>query len=267
MNRVQRLLPLLALLCIAADDEAPALRRVDPDNPGGQRYGDDDGSDGFTGYPVDPGNADDRYYDTASEHRDYSPNWTGAWVGGGVQTGWMRSRAKWLDAPEDALTITPYLQASSINHIADVQLAFTHAFSLGDDDVTLRRDSFTASLHAHPSFLSIIGATRAAYTIADWSVMFGPSVERVGLERADLPTESWWRAGWHVGTTLNTYLDSPNDGASWWIGATYRYNVAGGDRDLEGIGRDPLREHNVQLRLTYRFNGNVGAGMPGPTHP
>lgn len=266
-SRALPLAPLLALCCIAADDELPSYPRVDPDNPGGERLGDDDGADGFTGYPADPGQPSDPYYDTTAEHRPFSPNWTGAWLGGGLQSGWMRSRALWLDAPQSAITVMPYLQFSSINHIADLQLAYQHAFALADNDtVELGRDSLIASLHAHPSFLSIIGGTRGAYTIADWSVMFGPSAERIDVN-LDGQKSSWWRAGWHVGTTFNTYLDSPHDGSSWWIGATYRYAVAGGDRDVAAIGRDPLREHNVQLRLTYRLHGNAGSGFEGPQAP
>src|SRR5690625_5424688 len=66
-------------------------KRRDPNTPGGERVGADET---FEGYPADPDEIEGQLYtDTLADYHKYSPHWTGAAWGFGIQggAGWMRS--------------------------------------------------------------------------------------------------------------------------------------------------------------------------------
>lgn len=267
--RIGRLLAALplCLLCIAAGDEDPTYPRIDPDNPGGERYGDDDGDDGFTGYPADPGEPDDAYHDVSSEYQRYSPNWTGAFIGGGLLGGMAAVRGDLIDGVDRAPAFGAFFNWSSLNQIVDLQLQYLRAdFSptfAGGADGRLLRQTVGANLLLHPLFLETIGGGRSSWTMANTYVLVGLGAEFNAIE-ADERRVDYQSLGWRIGAGTGTYLDNPNDGGAFWLGLQFqRAYVQGAPSDPE-VGRAKLRENVVFLRLSYRWNGNVFAGFGGP---
>jgi len=263
----------LAWLCAAPlaayAEDGPVYRNIYADNPGGERYGEDDGEDGFTGYPVDPGEPGDAYYDTTVEHRRYSPNWTGAFVGGGLYFGLASANSDLIDGRPRTPTLGGFLQFSSLNHVIDLSLGFhKHRYTseISEVDATIHRNSLALTVALHPGFLGIIGGDRYSYSLANFAILIGPSVEWTNIQTAP-HSERYRSPGWHVGAVAGTYLDSPNDGQSFWLEFMYRYNNTSGDHNSTFIERRHIREHWLLLRLSFRVNGNIIGGMRGPDAP
>lgn len=270
---IRRAAALLLLLVwpilVAADDEEHEYPRIDPDNPGGERFGDDPDDD-YSGYPVDPGEPDDPYYDTTAEHRPYSPNWTGAFVGGGAMGGVATFRAPYTEGVAVAPTFGVFAETSTVYHILTLQTAYRFAsfrpnFDLGGEG-TLTRHSITGSAVIHPLFLSLLGGDWISYTLGELRFYLGPSLDSIAAEVAE-EREHMWTLGYHLGTGVDTYIDNPHDGTSWWIGFDYRYNVVTGSRDEGLFQRAKGREHAFMLRLSFRWNGNAIPMNDDPLYP
>ena len=263
------LIIVFALGSIAADGDDEHRRRADPDNPGGERVGDDDGADGFTGYPADPGEPDDLYYDATAEHQPYSPNWTGLFIGGGLIGGASFLRSDVFDDNAVGARYGAFLNASSLLHIADAQLSYTRASystSLLGEDTTLNRDSLTASFLLHPALLAIINGPAYGFPLASIYISIGASLEFVSVDSASVD-HNYSNLGWHLGGGFDYPLDNPQDGSSFWLGFQYLWNHTGGDTDDEIFSREQLLENIVMLRLSYRMNIHVFRNMPGPDAP
>jgi hypothetical protein len=254
----------------AQDEYEQPYRNTAPDNPGGERYGDDDGADGFDGYPVDVGEPGDSYHDTSTEHRAYSPNWTGAYLGVGPLVGVATIRGEYIRGVDRALAYGAFFNWSSLNQILDAQLQYTRAEfqpSLDGGDATLLRQSVAGNLLIHPLFLAIISGPRAGYTVANTYFLAGGGLEFNRLTPAAGPDVSYTSLGWRIGGGTGTYLDDPSDGGAFWLGIQFqRAYIQGSVSDPE-IGRQKLRENMVLIRLSYRRNGNVFSGFTGPDSP
>ncbi len=233
--------------------------RLDPDNPGGQRLGQDDDEDGFTGYPADPGEPSDPYFDTTAEHRLFSPNWTGAFVGLGASTGITQLRGGYLDSPSWAPSFGAFVNGGTVGALADFQLAWRYAdhnTTIETTEVDVARNSLAASIGVHPGFFYLIGGTRSDYTVADLSFFLGPSLERQNI-RGEFVNSRYTSLGYHFGARISTFLDSPQDGGAAWIGLEYRYNSISGSDSDPLLRRQRLHEHIIGLRIEWRINGLV----------
>jgi hypothetical protein len=265
------LLALCALLCSAAgDDEVDSFPLIAPDNPGGERLGDDDGADGFDGYPADPGQPGDAYYDASTEHRAYSPNWTGAYFGGGLLGGMASVRSPLSDEVLRAPAYGAFITWSSLNQILDLQGGYLGAtFTLdGAPERRLRRHSIHGAGLAHPLFLAVLGGGRMATTIANWYILGGFAAERFAFDgTATAPDEAAWAFGWKVGTGIDTYLDSPHDGGAFWLGLQYQFGLWNSTRYVRSLPRARFQEHWLLVRLSYRWNGGFFRGGRGPDVP
>lgn len=259
-----RLLALvLACFCIAAEEDEenqePA-QRVDPNNPGGDRYGAEEDHDG---YPVDPGEPGDFYFDASAENRPYSPNWTGAFVGFGALAGVATLQAPFLEQASPAPAFGAFLGACTVSALFEAQLAWwrsQHQTTFtGGIDSTLQRNTLSASVGVHPLFLWLISSGRSNFTIADFTAFVGPSLDFMSVQGDDLDLR--YRAlGYHLGARMDTYIDSPNDGGALWVGLEYRYNVTSGSGIDERLRRERAQQHLFVLRFSWRSNGMLFPG-------
>lgn len=262
-----------ALLCFAGGDEGSVtdypLRA--PDNPGGERHGDDDAEDGFDGYPVDPGEPGDSYYDVTEEHRPYSPNWTGAYFGGGLMGGLATVRTDLANGVARAPAYGVFLEWSSVNQILNLQGGYLGTrFSLDTEvgEVTLRRHGVHGAVLAHPLFLAVLNGGRVATTIANWYILVGLGAERFVWDAPpSFEDTNAWQLGWKLGSGVDTYLDSPHDGSAFWIGVQYQFGIWRTTAYEPLFPRERFQEHWVLLRLSYRWNGGFFAGGEGPDVP
>lgn len=258
----------VVLACGLVATAADARERRDGDVPGGERFGAESDT-GFTGYPVDPGPAHSAYYDPSAQHRLYSPDWTGAFVGGGLLLGPAFSQHQAFGDMQPAFSSGLFLNVSSVQQIADVQLAWTQHRTQGpldDTDAELGRHSIAGSVLVHPFFLMLLFGDRFAYTMAQLHALAGVSLDVVRL-RESSDTTRRTGLGWHVGGGIDTYLARPRGRGSWWIGPQWRYQRVPGTFEDPRFTRAPIHEHHVWLRLSYRFHGNLLTGMRGPSVP
>jgi hypothetical protein len=250
----------LASNTFAQEPETEEFPRIDPDNPGGERLGQDGADDGFTGYPADPGAADDPYFDTTVESRPYVPNYTAAYVAGGLTVGATQLRGRLLDQPSFAPAFGAHFGLGTVAALADFQLSWVTALHSGVQietaPVDITHHSLAASVGVHPGFFWLIGGTRLDYTIADFALVAGPSIEWMTYDGEYLQA-NYAVPGYHVGARIATYLDSPQDGGAAWLGFEYRYNnISGSDND-PFFERQRLKEHTFTLRIQWRVNGLV----------
>mgnify|MGYP000950718659 CR=1 FL=1 len=250
------------------DDEPPDYRRTDPDNPGGERVGDDDGDDGFTGYPEDPGRPGDAYRDASSEYRPFSPNWTGAFVGGGLLGGATSLRGEFLEGMDHAPGFGLFLNASTVQQVLDVQVhylraSYTAPVTPGSADFT--RQHAGVALLVHPFFLFVINTPPAAYIIANAYAMIG-----LGADITDVTGDvdaHYAGLGWRLGGGVDVPIDDPNDGGAFWLGFQWQHAFVRGEPSIDAVGRDRLRENYLLLRLSSRFNGGFSRIGFRPTAP
>ncbi|MFT6399852.1 MAG: hypothetical protein ACJAYU_004622 [Bradymonadia bacterium] len=258
----------------AEEDDVPEFRNVAPDNPGGERLGDDDGGDDFTGYPADPGEPSDSYHDVSSEYRAYSPNWTGAYLGVGPLVGYAAIRGEYLEGVDRALAYGAFFNWSSLNQMIDAQFQYTRAqftpelpASSGGGEANLIRQSLAGNLLLHPLFLAILSGPRGGFTVANTYLLAGAGLEFNRFEPPAGPAVSYNSIGWRIGAGTGTYLDDPSDGGAFWLGIQFQRAYIQGSMAHPEIGRQKLRENMLLIRLTYRRNGNVFTGFGGPDSP
>jgi hypothetical protein len=241
--------------------------RRDPNNPGGERLGEEED---FTGYPADPGEPGDPYYDPSSEYRAYSPNYTGQTFGLGIQGG-----VGWLYGPNfNEATVGPafggYLEATTLLGVVSFYGTLTRSqFSnapIGDDRVDVVKHELHVSTALHPLLFFILGGTRLDYTIQNFYLMAGGNLTFFDAD-GDSVNSNFTRPGFHLGAGIDTYLDDVNDGGAFWIGVQYRWTNTGGGRNDDLFRDNWIREHQLFLRLSYRWNGFIGHGASGPTAP
>lgn len=269
MRRLLAILP-LCLLCIAADDEDVQYPRIDPNNPGGERLGDDDGDDGFTGYPADPGEPDDAYHDTTSEYVRYTPNWNGAFVGGGALVGLGALRGDLVQGVDHTVAYGAFLNWSSVSQVLDLQGQYVRATyqpTLAEGGTaSFTRQGVTGDILFHPLFLTIIGGSTMSHVLSNTYVLGGLGVEfnRISPDAPDRGDIRYTSLGWRLGGGTGIYLDNPNDGGAFWLGIQFQRVYVQGAPNRAEIGRQKLRENLTMLRLSYRWNGNIFQGFGGP---
>ncbi len=240
--------------------------RTDPHTEGGERLGDDPT---FTGYPADPGDAGDLYYDATAERRAYSPGWTGAFVGIGALGGVAQVRGDLIDRPAWGPATGALLQLNSLNQIIDIHASWRWSrvpVRILDTDTTLTRNALDFSLGVHPFFIWIIGGDLISYIMANSALNVGPSVDfnDAALPGRDLDGRA---VGWHIGPSFGFPVDNTQDGNSVWVELAWTYKNSPADRDDPRFARQHLREHWLNLRVSWRHNGNVGFGAQGPDDP
>ncbi len=260
----------LALSCVAAGrDEPRDYPRTDPDNPGGQRFGADDGDDGFTGYPVDPGEPDDPYFDYMEEYAPYAPTWNGAFVGAGIISGPLSQYGTEFDERTTAFSYGAFANYSSVFEVIDLQGAYRR-YSADNAhegaDLHLTRDQLSLSGLLHPFFIGLISGTKFGYTIGAIYTLGGLSMDWVDIE-GDM-NESYRAIGWHLGGGIDIPIDSPQDGNAFWIGLQFRQDHVPGGQAEGFLRHRTIREDALLLRLTYRHNGNLlRTRIDGPEFP
>ncbi|TVR03575.1 MAG: hypothetical protein EA398_04505 [Deltaproteobacteria bacterium] len=254
----------------ALPQDANAENRRDGDVPGGERHGAEEDT-GYTGYPVDPGPPHSAYYDPSAQHRTYSPEWTGAFVGGGLLTGAALPRGRTFTDLDNSLSGGVFLNASSVQQLIDVQLTWNHhstrgALALDDSSIDLQRHSVGASVLVHPFFIVLLFGDRFFYTLAQIHAVAGVTLDTTRFSTDD---DTWRHTapGWHLGAGFDTYLARPRGRSSWWIGPQWRVQRVAGDIEDPRFRRSGLYEHHVWLRLSWRYHGNLLTGMRGPRVP
>lgn len=265
MWRLAALLP-LCLLCAASGDDIREYPRIDPNNPGGERLGADDGDDGFTGYPADPGEPGDAYHDTSAEYRAYSPNYTGAYLAGGALAGFAALRGEPIDRVDRAPAYGAFLNWSSNSQIIDLQFQYLRArFDTveGGLDTDRVRQTVGANLLFHPLFLSIIGG-RTGYIVANTYFLTGVGLEINDVHRQGQQPFDYRSPGWRIGGGTGTFLDNPNDGGGFWLGIQFQRTYVQGAANDPNVGRQKLHENALFIRLSYRRNGNIFRGFSAP---
>ena len=257
----------VAASAAAADDQGPRYpQRTDPSVPGGARLGDDDRDDNFDGYPDGPREPGDAYFDTTAEYRAYTPNWIGAFVGGGLIGGLVRQDATFLDAPVNDHLFGAFLQTASTQLVLDGELAYTQDSTqarIGGDAVTIDRHTISAAGLVHPFFLGNIRGGWFAFVVPGIYGTAGVSWNWASI-RGQAHDADISENGWHVGAGFDIPIDSPQDGGAFWAGLQYRYQRISDNRE-NALLRDGLfSEQQLLLKLAYRYNGNLFIGKLGP---
>lgn len=244
--------------------------RSDPHTEGGERYGDEEDTD-YTGYPVDPGRPSDLYYDPSAEHRRYSPLYNGSTIGFGLMGGVSRLYGPSFDGKTTAPVLGAFGSTSVVLGVATVIGSVTRAVYepvIQGEETRLSKWDIHFTTALHPGLFFNLGAGRLGYTLGQFQILAGGhlSANNVESDNPDIDRR-FFRPGFHLGLGLDTYLDTPNDGGAFWIGVQYRWNNTAGPRD-DDLWRDNwVREHQVFLRLSYRFNGNLFGGTINPDRP
>lgn len=241
--------------------------RNDPNNEGGERYGEDED---WTGYPVDPGKPSDEYYDPTVEYRPYSPNWTGASTGFGVMAGWTRPYGPAFDEKKNnGWQVGGFAQTSTILNIVDLIGAVSYSQSdvtIGGTDAELDRWELSVSATIHPGLFFLLAGSTLDRIISSLYLMGGGHFTHQKTTGAGIDSK-FFRPGWHLGVGMDFALDSVNNGKAAWIGFQYRWNNTSGGLNDDIYRYNWTRDHQVLLRLMYRWNGNVARGVPGPSRP
>ena len=268
------LAPTLALLMTSSS--AFALRvppapeydgRTDPHEDGGERLGEDED---WTGYPVDPGRPSDRYYDSTTEYRPYSPNWTGASTGFGIMGGFTRPYGPAFDVKtNNGYQLGVFAQTSTILNIVDVIGAVTWSsadVTLGGEEADLTRWEISASATLHPGLFFLLAGSTLDRIISSFYLMAGGHMTHQRTV-GDTIDSKFFRPGWHLGMGIDFNLDSVNNGKAAWIGVQYRWNNTAGGLNDDIYRYNWTRDHQIFLRLMFRWNGNVARSVPGPGAP
>ncbi len=257
----------------AAFDEPRDYPRNDPDNPGGERVGDHEdatgGDDDFTGYPADPGDPDDEYYDQSTEYRAYSPSYTGATFGIGIRGGFAQQYGPQFDDKALGPAFGGFLNMSTVLQVVTLEGGLSHSRfdnSIGGEDVSVTSTSLDISQALHPGLFLNIGASRLLYTLATFKLMFGGTFAFNHVEGENIDAK-WARAGFMAGLGMDTYLDSIHDGRAMWVGFEYRWVNMSGGQDEPEFRHTWMRQHQFFIRFTYRINGNIIRGLRGPDIP
>lgn len=278
MKLSARTLSALAATCALLAWSAPALAikvppapvyegRNDPNNEGGERYGEDED---WTGYPVDPGTPNDPYYDPTVEYRPYSPNWTGASTGFGIMGGYTRPFGQAFDSKQNnGWQVGGFVQTSTILNIADFigALSYSQAdVTLGGVEADLTRWELSASATLHPGLFFLLGGSLLDRIISSVYLMAGGHLTHQKTVGDGIDSK-FFRPGFHLGTGLDFALDNVNNGRAAWIGVQYRWNNTAGGLHDDLYRYRWTRDHQILLRLMFRWNGNVARGIPGPGAP
>lgn len=238
--------------------------RRDPDNPGGERLGEEED---FTGYPADPGDADDSYYDPSVEYRAYSPNYTGQTIGFGVYGGVARLYGERFREATTGPAFGAYIEGTSLLGAVSFNGTLTRSqfenAPVGDSSVDVVKHDLHATTALHPLLFFILGGTRFDYTMQNLYLLAGGNLSFFDAEGGDVDA-NFIRPGFHLGAGIDTYLDNVNDGGAFWIGVQYRWNNTAGGRKNDTFRDSWIREHQFFLRLSYRWNGFIGHGARGP---
>lgn len=242
-------------------------KRRDPNTPGGERVG---AEEDFDGYPADPDEIEGQLYtDTLADYHKYSPHWTGAAWGLGIQGGasWMYGQA--VEGKSVGPAFGAFAQITTLLNVIDLIAAINHsAFesTIGQEDVDMTRWDMSVSATIHPMFFSALSGGWFSRFLSQLYFMGGGNLT-VQKTRGATIDSRFVRPGFHAGAGIDTYITNPNRRASLWLGVQYRWtNTAGGLND-EIFVHNWTREHQIFARLTIRFNGNIINTVPGPSAP
>lgn len=270
-------LALLSLLLtaaapLAASAEEPARgnprypHRTDPSVSGGERLGDDDLPDDFDGYPTDGRDPGDAYFDTTSEYRSYTPNWTGSFVGGGLIGGLTLQDATFFREPVSSGLYGAFLQMASTQLVLDGEISYTRAATEAEvegDPVRIERQTVAFAGLVHPFFLGNIRGGWFAFVVpgiyGTAGVSWNWATLRGAAHDADVSEN-----GWHIGAGLDLPIDSPNDGGALWAGLQVRYARITDNREVVWLRDGLFSEQQLLFKLSYRYNGNLFIGKSGP---
>lgn len=243
-------------------------KRRDPNTPGGERVGDDED---FEGYPADPDEVDGQLYtDTINgEYHKYSPHWTGAAWGFGVQggAGWLYGQA--FEGKAVSPAFGAFAQVTTLLNVVDVIVGFNHSrfdTKIDEMDVNTTRWDMSLSATIHPMFFSSFSSDWFSRFLSQFYLMGGGDIA-VQKTKGDTIDSRIVRPGFHMGGGIDTYLTNPNRRASLWLGVQYRWVNTAGAIDDEIFVNKWSREHQIFARLTIRFNGNLFDSVPGPSAP
>ena len=253
----------------AADDSEESLRyprRTDPSVSGGERLGDDDLPDDFDGYPTDGRDPGDAYFDTTSEYRSYTPNWTGSFVGGGLIGGAMLQDATFFREPVSSGLYGAFLQMASTQLVLDGELSYTRTSTSAEvegDAVRIERQTIALAGLAHPFFLGNIRGGWFAFVVPGIYGTAGVSWNWASLRGASHDADVS-ENGWHIGAGLDLPIDSPNDGGAFWAGMQVRYARITDNREVVWLRDGLFSEQQLLFKLSYRYNGNIIVRKSGP---
>lgn len=240
-------------------------KRLDPNTDGGERVGDDDD---FTGYPKDPNELDNQLYQDASEdYFRYSRAYTGAAWGFGLQGGVSMMNGPVFDKLHVGGIYGGFIQITTLLNVVDVFITATHeniGSSVQDVPVNMKHTDLSLSLTIHPMFFAMLSREWFTTTLAQFYMMGGGNLG-IQSTQGDGIDSRFIRPGYHIGAGIDFYLTNPDKGKSLWLGVQYRWtNTPGGLHD-DLFRYNWTREHQIFLRLSIRFNGNIGNSVPGPS--
>lgn len=241
--------------------------RRDPNTPGGERVG---AHEGFDGYPADPDEVDNQLYtDTQGEYRRYSPHWTGASWGFGLQggAGWMYGQG--FDEIKAGPAFGGFAQITTLMSVVDAIIAVNHSrfnSKIDNVDVQSKRLDISLSVTIHPMFFAGLTGEWFARFLSQLYLMGGGNLTIQNTKGENIDSR-FTRPGFHLGGGIDTYITNPNRRASLWLGVQYRWvNTAGGLND-DHFRYKWTREHQIFARITIRFNGNIINSLPAPSSP
>lgn len=242
-------------------------KRLDPNTDGGERVGEDED---FTGYPKDPNEVDGQLYQDASEeYVKYSKAWTGASWGFGLQGGASMMNGPVFDKLKVGGIYGGFVQITTLLNVVDLMITATHenvGTSISNVPVNVAHTDLSLSATIHPMFFAMFSRQWFAITISQFYMMGGGNLG-IQSTQGDGIDSRFVRPGFHMGAGIDTYLTNPSKGRSLWLGLQYRWtNTSGGIHD-DLFRYNWTREHQIFLRLSMRFNGNIGNSVPGPSAP
>lgn len=208
------------------------------------------------GHPVfeDSGHAD-----PSTLYQAFSPEWTGAYVGLGLQTGLALSNHVALGGFSPMPSLGVFAAFSSPFHIAHGEGSLHHQTGTVDTREgpgSFQRTSLRNTVLLHPLFAVLILGSGWGYTLGQIYGLAGLSIDHVRIREGDR-VERFTGMGWHVGAGFDTHIRRPWAGQSWWIGPQWRFEQTPGPMDVADYARHPVRTHVISLRVSYRRHGLV----------
>jgi len=141
--------------------------------------------------------------------------------------------------------------------IFHVELDYLHtgcSASLQGDPLDFQSNRLSVGVGLHPLFLTTIFANRLWYTTASVYFLVGMNVDFNRIQWRDVSLDDTWKVGLGLGAGLDVPLDSPDDGAAFWLGFQYRHDSS--PSSLSAVGDDASIDQNLfLLAVTYRHNG------------
>lgn len=219
-----------------ADERLPPLPEIDEDHPSHE----------------DPG-----YADPSSVYAPFSSEWTGAYLGLGVEGGLALSNHYIFDGVMPSSSVGGFLAFSSPFHLAHGQGSINYQtghVQTRSGGGAMQRLTLRNSVMIHPLFALLMMGSKYGYIAGSFHILVGMSLDHIQL-REGPRTEKFWNMSWHIGAGFDAPLKKPWAGRSWWIGAQWRFEETPGPMDIADYARNPVRTHVLALRLSFRHHG------------